>query len=203
MAGKFIVFEGLTGSGKKSHINTIADRLRAAGQSVTVISFPNFETDIVKLTKRNQFDPYTLALLYAADRSQYQERIKGLLEKGGIVISDRYCYSNFAYQSAQGISIDWLQSIEKNIIKPDLVFFIDIPIEMGIKRVQQANIEDFTKKEILDRLEREKQTTERVRETYLFIARTDKESKWYVIDGRKNISETIEEVWNIVKQKVI
>lgn len=140
--------------------------------------------------------------MYAADRSQYQERIKGLLEKGEIVISDRYCYSNFAYQSAQGISIDWLQSIEKNIIKPSLVFFIDIQTEMGIKRVQQANIEDFTKKEILSRLEREKEFIEKVRETYLFISRIDKESKWHVIDGSKHINETIEEVWGIVESEL-
>ena len=202
MAGKFIVFEGLTGSGKKSHINTIVERLRSAGYSVTVIGFPNFETDIARLTKRVQFDPYTLALLYAADRSQYQERIKGLLERGEIIISDRYCYSNFAYQSAQGISLDWLQSIEKNIIKPDLVFFIDIPPEMGIKRVQQANIEDFTKREILDRLEKERQTIEKVRENYLLISKTDREAEWHIIDGSRHISETIEEVWNIVKERL-
>lgn len=202
MTGKFIVFEGITGSGKKVHINLIAERLRAAGYPVTVISFPNFETDIAKLTKRVQFDPYTLALLYAADRAQYQERIKSLIERGDIVISDRYCYSNFAYQHAQGVPLDWLQLIEKNIIKPHLVFFIDIPTEMGVKRVQQANIEDFTKKEILDRLEREKQFIEKVRETYLFIAGTDKESKWHVIDGTKDISETIEEVWEIVETQL-
>lgn len=202
MAGKMIVFEGVTGSGKKVHINLLADRLRAAGHPVTIISFPNFETDIAKLAKRVQFDPYTLALLYAADRTQYQERIKSLIERDDIVISDRYCYSNFAYQSAQGVPLDWLQLIEKNIIKPNLVFFIDIPTEMGIKRIQQANIEDFTKKEILSRLEREKQFIEKVRETYLFIARTDKESKWYIIDGTKEVSETIEEVWKIVESEL-
>lgn len=203
MVGKFIVFEGVTGSGKKTHVNLTVERLTTKGIPVTVIGFPNYETEIARLTKRVQFDPYTLALLYAADRSQYQERIKGLLEKGEVVISDRYCYSNFAYQSAQGIPLDWLQSIEKNIVKPDLVFFIDIPTEMGITRVQQANIEDFTKREILDRLEKERLTSERVREAYLFIARTDKESKWHVIDGTKNVSETIEEVWKIVSDELI
>lgn len=202
MRGKFLVFEGVTGSGKKTHVNMIVERLTAKGIPVTVIGFPNYETEIARLTKRVQFDPHTLALLYAADRSQYQERIKSLLEKGEIVISDRYCYSNFAYQSAQGISLDWLQSIEKNIVKPDMVFFIDIPTETGMKRVQQANIEDFTKREILDRLERERLTIEKVREAYLLIAKTDRESRWHVIDGTKDVSETVEEVWNIVNEEI-
>ena len=200
MGGKLIVFEGVTGSGKKSHIRVLEERLKARGFLVTTISFPDYEGEIARLAKRIQFNPLTLALLYAADRSQHQDRIKNILENDGIVICDRYCYSNFVYQSARGISLDWLMNIEKNIIKPDIVFFIDIPLELGIKRVQQASIEDFTKKEVIERLQKERELIEKIRETYLFLSNADKQSKWYIIDGSKEVSETIEELWNIVKE---
>jgi dTMP kinase len=200
----FIVFEGITGSGKKTQIKNLAARLTEKGKIVTSLSFPNFETDIAKVTRRGTFDPFTLALLYAADRSQYQERIKALLDKGEIVISDRYCYSNFAYQSAKGVPLDWLMNLEKNIIKPNLVFFIDVPIETSIGRVQQANIEDFTKKELIDRLKTEREVQEKIRGMYLYLAKNnpDRETNWFVIDGTKELNQIQDEIWNAVKDQM-
>lgn len=200
MAGKFIVFEGMTGSGKKTHIKLLAERLKNAGFRVTTIGFPDYEGDIARMAKRVPFNPFTLALLYAADRTQHQERIKAFVENNEIVICDRYCYSNFAYQSARGISLDWLKEIEKNIIKPELVFFIDVPVEIGIRRVQQSSIEDFTKKELVERLQREREIIEKIRETYLYIAKTDTASKWRVIDSTKDITETREQVWKAAEE---
>jgi len=202
MKGKFIVFEGITGSGKKTHINSLEEKLKDLGKEVTLISFPNFETEIARLTKRAQFDPFTLSLIYAADRSQYQERIKRLLEKGVVVISDRYCYSNFAYQSAKGVPLNWLMEIEKNILKPDIVILIDLPVELSTERVKQSNIEDFTKREILDRIEKQKEFLEKIRETFLYLAENDEESKWFVIDGSKNISDNQEQIWSIVSKEL-
>lgn len=202
MKSMFIVFEGVTGSGKKTHIKMIEEKLKNLGKEVTVIGFPNFETEIARLTKRVQFDPFTLSLIYAADRSQYQERIKALLEKGNIVISDRYSYSNFVYQSVKGVPLDWLIEIEKNVVKPDIVILVDVPVEMSMKRIQQANIEDFTKHEILERLQREKEFLEKIRESYLSLAKKDKESKWFIIDGTKDLSENQEQIWNIIKNEL-
>lgn len=205
MTGKFIVFEGITGSGKKSQINLLSEDLKKSGKSVTVIAFPNFETEIARLTKRIPYDSFTLSLLHAADRSQYQERIKGLLEKGDVVISDRYCYSNFAYQSARGVPLEWLINLEKHIIKPDIVFLIDTSIDTSMVRVTQASIEDFTKSEILDRLKREREVLERIREMYLYLAKNnpDKETKWFVIDGTQEITRIYEQIWTIAKREMM
>jgi dTMP kinase len=200
MAGKFIVFEGITGSGKKNNVMGLAERLRTLGHSVAMISFPDYEEDIAKVVKRVQPNPFTLALLYAADRSHDQEKIRILLETSDIVLCDRYCYSNFAYQSAKGVPLEWLMEIEKNIMRPDLVFFIDTPVELSLKRVEQASIEDFTKEEILSRVEKERMLIEKIRQTYLYLAKNDKESKWYVIDGAKEISENIDETCNAVEE---
>ena len=201
---EFIVFEGIKGSGKKTQIKNLTEKLINKGKIVTNIGFPNFETDIAKVTRRGTFDPFTLALLYAADRSQYQERIKSLLDQENIVICDRYCYSNFAYQSVRGVPLDWLTNLEKNIIKPNLVFFIDVPIETSIGRVQQANIEDFTKKELISRLQAEREVQEKIRETYLNLAKNnpDEETKWFVIDGNKEVDLIQEDIWNAVKEEI-
>lgn len=197
----FIVFEGIKGSGRKTQIKLLADRLRQSGQTVTVINFPNFESEIARLTKKPT-DAYTLSLLYAADRSQHQERIKALLEKGQVVIADRYCYSNFAYQSAKGLPLDWLVEIEKHILKPKIVFLIDVPVDISISRIQQSKIEDFTKKEILERIRSERQLLETVREKYLQLAEKDKESQWHVVDGTKDINLVHEEILNITLQQL-
>jgi len=198
--GLFIVFEGMTGSGKKSQIRLLTERLQKAGREVVNISFPNYETEIARLTKHGNVDSYTQSLLFAADRQHYQQRIKQLLDKGAIIICDRYCYSNFAYQSAKGILLEWLVQLEKNIIKPSVVIFIDVPISLGMSRMQQANIEDFTKKEILERLEIERENLEKIREMYLYLsnAEIDKETHWHVLNGE--ISEAVlhEQIWNVV-----
>lgn len=205
MRGKFIVFEGITGSGKKSQIKLLSEDLKRAGKSVTTIAFPNFETEIARLAKRIPYDPFTLSLLYAADRSQYQERIKGLLDREEVVISDRYCYSNFAYQSARGVPLEWLIGLEKHIIKPDMVFLVDTSIDTSMTRVSQASIEDFTKSEILERLRRERETMEKIREMYLYLAKNnpDKETKWFVIDGTQDITKIYEQIWSIARREMM
>jgi dTMP kinase len=200
--GLLIVFEGLTASGKKTHIKNLAEKIKALGKEVTVLSFPDYENPIAKLTKRSDLDAYTQSLLFAADRQLNQQRIKALLEKGNIILCDRYCYSNYAYQSALGVDLNWLMEIEKNVIKPDLAFLIDVPIEVSIKRVQQASIEDFTKREILARLQKQREILEKVREKFLEIAKTNKETEWHIIDGTKDINETVSEIWEIVKSKI-
>jgi dTMP kinase len=202
MRGMFIVFEGITGSGKKTHIKLLAERLKELGKEVIVISFPDFESEIARLTKKPDLDNFTVSLLHAADRSRHQERIKSILEKGGVVITDRYCYSNFAFQSAKGVPLDWLMQIERNIIKPDLVFLIDAPIEVSMKRVQQANIEDFTKRDILDRIQRERKNLEKTRENFLLLSRRDLESKWFIIDGSLNIEEIRQQIWEEVSKEL-
>ena len=76
MKGLFVVFEGIAGSGKKTQIRLLEQKLRETGKEILIISFPDFESEIARLTRRRDFDNFTLSLLYAADRSLGQERIK-------------------------------------------------------------------------------------------------------------------------------
>jgi len=204
MRGLFVVFEGITASGKKSQINLFMERLQKAGKEVVKISFPNYETEIARLTKRGDVDTFTQALLFAADRQHYQQRIKQLLDKGTTILCDRYCYSNFAYQSVKGVPLDWLVQIERNIIKPDFVFFVDVPITVSLSRVQQANIEDFTKREIMERLQRERENLEKIRDIYLYLSKAelDKQTEWHVLNGELAESSLHELIWQAVAKRL-
>jgi len=202
MQGKFIVFEGITGSGKRTHLELLAEKLKQKGKDVVILTFPDYESEIARLTKKADLDPFTQSLLFAADRSRHQERIKKFKEEGKIILADRYCYSNFAYQSVKGIPLEWLIEIEKHTVKPDFVFLIDVPVEISVKRVMQSSIEDFTKQEIISRLEKEKESLEKIREVYIKLAKTDKEAKWIVIDGSKEINEIQEEIWKVVSKEL-
>ncbi len=202
MQGKFIVFEGITGSGKRTHLELLAEKLKQKGKDVVILTFPDYESEIARLTKKADLDPFTQSLLFAADRSRHQERIKKFKEEGKIILADRYCYSNFAYQSVKGIPLEWLIEIEKHTVKPDFVFLIDVPVEISVKRVMQSSIEDFTKQEIISRLEKEKESLEKIREVYVKLAKTDKEAKWIIIDGSKEMNEIQEEIWKIVSKEL-
>ncbi len=198
----FIVFEGITGSGKKTHIRLLKEELEKLRFKVATISFPSYETSIGRITKQD-LDAYTLSLIFAADRLRARKEIENLLKEGVIVISDRYCYSNFAYQGAKGVDINWLKEVERFCVKPDLVFLVDVPVEISISRVQQAKIEDYlTKVRLVERLKKERENLEKVRENYLRLARGDKEVEWVVIDGTKSIEENHRTIWKIVKEKL-
>ena len=198
----FIVFEGITGSGKKTHIRLVAEKLQKLGRGVMLLNFPDYGSEIARLTRKIDLGPYASSLLFAADRARSQGRIKSLLERDNIVIIDRYCYSNFAYQSVKGVPLEWLMEIEKNIIKPDLVILVDVPVDASISRVQQSNIEDFTKREIMERLQRDRERLEKIREIYLTLAKKNKDAKWVVVDGSKDIRENHEQIWAAVSKEL-
>ena len=93
-----------------------------------------------------------------------------------------------------------LKAVLEEIRRSDnIVLFVDVPVELGIRRVQQSSIEDFTKKEVVERMQREREIIEKIRETYLYIAKIDTESKWYVIDGTQQLAESREQVWKAVE----
>lgn len=202
--GLFVVFEGFTASGKKSQINLLTERLQRDGREVVRMTFPNYETDIARLTKKADIDSFTRSLLFAADRQHYQSRIKQLMEKNVVILCDRYSYSNFAYQSVKGVPIEWLVELEKNVIKPEIVFFIDVPTSVSFSRVQQSNIEDFTKTEILERLQKEKENLENIRAAYLFLSKSnfDRQTEWHVLNGEMSELALHQQIWDVVAKKL-
>jgi len=206
MPGLFIAFEGIGRAGKKTQIQLLANMLRNLGREVATISFPSYETEIGNVIKAwmsrsVDISPETASLLYAADRMQYQKRIKEWLRKNWIVITDRYCYSNIAYQSALGLSKEWLISIEEPIIKPDVVIFLDVPEMTAVGRgPKQESLEKF-----LDMKEEKPVETlrQKVSKEFLELANNPPYGReWYVIDGTRTVEEIQAQVWSIVQEKL-
>ena len=163
MKGKFIVFEGIDGSGKTTQINQLSKWLIGTdiipeNNQLVITREPGgtkLGQSIRSLLLDNSIekspDSITELLLYAADRSQHiNEIIRPALNKGNWVISDRFCGSTIAYQG-YGRKLDIklikdLEMIATQGISPDITFLLDIPVEESIKR--RINIKD-------DRIEKE------------------------------------------------
>jgi dTMP kinase len=139
--GVFIVFEGIDGSGKSTHIKLLAEELRGQGLSVLETSEPSKDrigTFIREYAERNgdRFTLETETLLFAADRYEHVKKvIAPALERGQVVISDRYFYSSIAYQGATGIDLDWIREMNRFAPKPDIGILLDITPEHSLERV--------------------------------------------------------------------
>ncbi len=126
------------------------------------------------------------ALLFAADRIDHvQNEVIPELEKGNLVVSDRYLYSSLAYQGSAGLSLDWILAVNKYALKPDLALFIDVAPEVVLKRLRR-------KKSIMENLE----TQRKVREVYLKYVETEELCR---IEGDKPKNEVAEEVMKVVE----
>jgi dTMP kinase len=154
--GVFIVFEGIDGSGKSTHIKALANELRSQGYSVLTTSEPSKDrigNFIRRYAERNdhRLTPETEALLFAADRFEHvMTVIEPALKRGRTVISDRYIYSSLAYQGAGGLEVDWIREMNRFAPKPDLGILLDILPEFSLQRVNRRKtvfeVSDYLRK---------------------------------------------------------
>ena len=142
--GRLITFCGLDGCGK----TTMIRRLFAELESTHSIFLTKQPTNAVRKSEifrnymdcpdHNAFDYRSLSLLAASDRLQHVNKvIEPAMQHGGIVLSDRYFYSCLANLRARGFEKDdWIYEIAGSVIKPDLAFFFDVPVEVAVDRVR-------------------------------------------------------------------
>lgn len=143
--GKFIVCDGLDGSGTTTQVDRLAQFFRGKGHEVLLTKEPS--TGPVGVLIRQQLsaspavDEKTLALLFAADRVDHLKReVLPALERGALVICDRYILSSLAYQTLHN-SFQWVQQINgmgrhPYYIPADLTFFFDISPELAQERIR-------------------------------------------------------------------
>jgi dTMP kinase len=141
--GKFIVLEGLDGAGTTTQSEILASRVRESGSPTFLTGEPTGGR-IGKLVRGLvESDPNvsarSLALLFAADREAHlfdpDGGIVALLDSGTWVICDRYLLSTFAYQSAEGVSLDYLIDINSFAPPADMTIFLDVSPETCMERV--------------------------------------------------------------------
>ncbi len=202
--GLFITFEGIEGCGKSTQARMLKEFLIKAGESVFLTrepGGPKIAEDIREMllsVNNKEMLPQTEILLYMASRSQHTgEWIIPELEKGKIVISDRYYDSTFAYQGAarkiDGKLIDTIRRYATFGLVPDITFLVDLPEEIGLSRIHAKEA---------DRLEQESmEFHKRVREGFLDIAKNEPK-RFVVLDGKKSIKEIHNDVISIINKEL-
>lgn len=146
MRGRFIVFEGLDGSGISTQARRLASNLDAQDVHYFMTREPTdgpIGSQIrLALAKRLAFDPVTLALMFAADRSDHIHAVIAPRMNAGIhVLCERYVLSSLSYQGAATGDVDWIRSINgPNLgrLMPDLILFFDVPPGTALERIDAA-----------------------------------------------------------------
>lgn len=204
MAGTFITFEGIDGSGKSTQLRMLANFLKQAGCDVLLTREPGGtpvgnRLRAALLDAQEEVDPLTELLVFAADRAQHVRRVlRPALESGQVVFSDRYADATAAYQGAgRGFSPELISEIidlATEGLKPDLTLLFDLSVEDSTTRTsRRAN-----GKQVGDRLDRE--TSEfhtRVREAYLGLAQAEPE-RVKIVETNQPVEITHERVKEIV-----
>lgn len=192
MRGRFIVLEGVDGTGK----TTLAKRLADLVGDAVVTSEPTSGRIGLALRSGELGDipPAAEALLFAADRAIHTAEIEKVLESGRWVVCDRYMGSTVAYQSAsmgEDADIEWLIGMQKNaVIEPDATFLLDMDPEESLRRVDSRG-EDKSRFEKLDFLRD-------VRERYLRLA---ERFGYCVIDASKDRDAVFADVLEALREK--
>jgi len=198
MRGKFIVIEGIDGSGLSTQAVKLENYLREKGIKVVLTKEPTDSLigGLIKaaLKKEWKVDPIALQLLFAADRAFHvnTEIVPALLE-GKSVISDRYYFSSFAYGEAQGLDVNFLKVVNSKFQRPDLLIILDVPPEVSIERIKKARF-GFT-------LFEEKEYLRKVRDSFKKIFMENKDIA-HLVDGTKSIEEVHKEIKEIVEKKL-
>ncbi|MGA2775686.1 MAG: dTMP kinase [Candidatus Omnitrophota bacterium] len=204
MKGKFITFEGSEGSGKSTQSKLLYEYLKKKGFNAVVLREPGgvkISEKIRKIlldVKNESISEICEMLLYMAARSQVVEKlINPELEKGKIVICDRFLDSTIAYQGfGLGLdikSIKFIGGIATSGIKPDLTILLDLPVKKGLQHRRNS----------LDRIEKRALSYhKRVRNGYLKLAALEPK-RIKIVKVEKDLNLTQKRVRELVEKYVI
>lgn len=207
-AGRFVSLEGPDGAGKSRAAARLADHLRARGTAVTTTREPG-GTRLGEKIREILLDPGAVArgpeadaLLFNAARSQLvREVIRPALERGDVVICDRFAGSTLAYQGyGAGVDLASLRLVEALAVdgtRPDLVLLLDAPVEVGLTRRGRGDPAELTRFE--DAARHDRAFHERVRSGYLALADADPE-RWRVIDADRQPDAVDAELFRAVDE---
>ena len=178
--GAFICIEGLDGCGKTTQAKMLVRKLRRSYNAVYTAEPSNGKIgNFIRkryLYGETRLSSATEALLFAADRLEHIENeVLPALQQGQVVVSDRYIYSSLAYQGAAGLSLDWIEKINKQAPRVDFAALIDVDPQAVMQRLKPT-------RSVMENLE----TQQKVRDVYLkFVER----GELFRIDGDNPQSE--------------
>jgi dTMP kinase len=201
--GLFITFEGTDGAGKTTQIQRLAADLRQTSYDVCLTREPGGTPiseqirDMLLNPDHSEMAATTELLLYAASRAQHvSEVIKPALEAGKVVISSRFADAMVVYQGyGRGLDLERIHRLNRiatDGVTPDVTFVLDLPVEIGLQRVQNS-------RGGLDRLEREKiEFHRRLREGYQTIAQQEPQ-RLKIIDAQVSPKQVYAQIQSIIQ----
>jgi len=192
--GKFIVIEGLDGSGKSSQVDLLVDFLKESGKEVILTREPTMDSEAgrkVKQVLKGEIimEPLELQALYVQDRKEHLEnKVIPALKEGKFVISSRYAFSTFAYGASDGLDLYLLVKMNENFLLPDSIIIINVLPEHCIARIEGRG----EAKEHFEKLEKLTKVNE------LYQKLPGMFSNATMIDGERPIEEVFVDVKSIV-----
>ncbi|MEK6873569.1 MAG: dTMP kinase [Nanoarchaeota archaeon] len=199
--GRFIVLEGIDGSGTTTQTNLLHDYIKSLDKDNDVLTTHEpWRNEDIKRMLTEEKDAYssaeTLARLYVFNRSRHVEGlILPNLNGGVFVISDRYHLSTYGYQYTQGVDLKVLEDLHKEymILNPDVTILLDVGLDVALERLRKRGAP-------LEKFERNPDFTRKLIDNYREIAQKAKIDgaligRIEILDGNKGI----EEVANSIK----
>jgi len=208
-----ISFEGGDGSGKTTQLKLLEDYLASLGEVCLSTREPGGTTlgrmirEVLLEVGEEKISPPTELFLYLADRAHHvREVIQPALKSGKIVLCDRFTDSTLAYQGyGRGVDLHMLRDLNQVAsfgVTPDLTFFLDCPVEIGLSRTTQRVVEQRTSNRREDRFEREEIVFhERVRRGFLDLAQAAP-TRIHTLDASRPVQEVHEDIRRIVDEKL-
>lgn len=202
----FITFEGPDGSGKSTQIRLLSAALTTAGYKVLTVREPGGTPiseqirDVVHNLRNREMSDRAECLLYNAARAQLVDQlIRPHLQRGGIVLSDRYADSTLAYQGyGRGLDLSAVRNViafATHDLKPDVTFYLDLQVEEGIERRKRSGGE-------WNRLDDQAlEFHRRVRAGYLQMA-CEEPDRWVCLDAARGVEEIQAEIVAQVLQRL-
>lgn len=194
-SGKFIVIEGLDGSGQSTQVQLLSDFLTKNGNSVVQTKEPTKDSEAGQkireiLNKSYKAEPREFQELFAQDRKWHLENVViPALEEGRMVISDRYFFTSFAYGMAEGVDLDYLIKINQNFLMPDLAIVLRVSPEVCLRRIEERG----SKKEFFERADHFRKAGNN------FEILPQRFENVYIIDGEKPIEEAHQDIKTLIK----
>ena len=197
----FIALEGIDGSGKSTQTKLLTEKLTAQGHKV-YSTFEPTDNQIGKLIRNilkgnAKADHRIIAGLFVADRLDHllneEYGIVKKLEDGFTVITDRYCFSSYAYQGTH-MNMDWViqaNAMSAEILRPDINIFIDVSPEISMQRLH-ANRDNIELFETLDSLQK-------VRAKYMeAFEKLKAVENIFTVDGDRSTELIAQDIWQKV-----
>ena len=213
MKTKFIAIEGLDGSGKETQTNLLYEKLKKRQNNVLKLSFPDYKSkssDLVKMylsgeisQNADEINAYAASSFYSADRYiSFIKNWKKQYEAGSIILTDRYTTSNQIYQTAKLPKkswkefIEWIEDFEYkklSLPSPDLVIFLNVPVEISQQLMLKRYSGNEAKKDIYE------SNVEFLKKCHASAMYCAEKLNWQVVNCAKNNKiKTIDEIHSCV-----